>query len=81
MPFSAHFGFVVFMDNVSLNKFVVAMSICALLVELAVSKLLPVSTYFCLVVHPEVFNIPQHFIPRLKVHLLFRALTILRVIT
>jgi hypothetical protein len=51
------------------------MSIGAFLIELTVAKLLPVSAELCLVVHAEIFYVPQHLLARLKIHLLLGSIS------
>ena len=70
VPLFASLSFVVLVGYLSGDEFVCSVSISTVLVKLTASELHPVSAHLCLVVHPEVFNVSQHFLARLESHLL-----------
>jgi hypothetical protein len=54
-----------------------AMSVCAITLEFTDAFSLPVSAYFSFVIVPEVFDVSQHLLPRLKLHFLFGPILII----
>ena len=73
MPLLAHLGLVVLVEALWRwlnNKFVVTVSISAIVIELAETSLHEVPAQLCLVIQFEVLNVSQHLLSGLKVHLL-----------
>jgi hypothetical protein len=74
VPLLAHFGFVIFVLELRTRiKFVVPMGIGTLLTKLALTNFHPVFAEFSFVVNFKVSDVPDHFLTRAKIHLLFGA--------
>lgn len=72
VPLLAHFRLVIFMCRFPCIQLVVAMSVGTIMIKLTGSIFHPVSTKFCFVIEPEVFDVFYHFFSAGEIHVLFR---------